>query len=95
MYSHPFMYLYTQLPSEVPYRGNMLLNLLAGAKVLLVQPRADISRDDHLKIIHVRMEQYADKLRWELTVACCVWWVEVCVPRPPSGTGGRPVNFNK
>ena len=63
-YSHsPCMY--TQLPSEVPYRGNMLLDLMAGAKVLLVQPRADISRDDHVKVIHGRMEQYAEKLRWE------------------------------
>ena len=43
----------------------MLLDLLAGTKVLLVQPRTDISRDDHVKIIHTKMEHYAEKLRYD------------------------------
>ena len=55
---------HTQLPSEVQCCGNMLLDLLAGTKVLLVQPRTDISRDDHVKIIHTQLEHYAEKLRY-------------------------------
>ena len=52
-----------QLPSEVHPCGNLLLGLLAGTRVLLVQPHTDISLEGHVKLIHTKMEQYTEKLR--------------------------------
>ena len=44
--------------------GNLLLNRLAGAKLIIFPTRTDISRAEHLKIIHERMNDYARKLRY-------------------------------
>ena len=43
--------------------GNLLLNRLAGAKLIIFPTRTDITRAEHLKVIHERMKEYAQKLR--------------------------------
>lgn len=45
--------------------GNLLLNRLAGAKLIVFPTRTDITRAEHLKIIHERMKDYAQKLRYD------------------------------
>ena len=43
--------------------GNLLLNCLAGAKLIIFPTRTDITRAEHLKVIHEQMKEYAQKLR--------------------------------
>ena len=43
--------------------GNLLLNRLAGAKLIIFPTRTDITRAEHLKVIHKKMDDYAQKLR--------------------------------
>lgn len=49
---------------ELSYEGNLLLNRLAGAKLIIFPTRTDITRAEHLKVIHERMKEYAQKLRY-------------------------------
>ena len=58
--------------AELSCEGNLLLNRLAGAKLITFPTRTDITRAEHLKIIHERMKDYAQKLRYFLKIIGCV-----------------------
>ena len=54
----------TEEEIDLTCEGNLLLNRLAGAKLIIFPTRTDITRADHLRVIHEHMEEYAHKLRY-------------------------------
>ena len=58
----------TEEDVELGCDGNLLLNRLTGAKLIIFPTRTDISRAEHLKVIHERMDDYARKLRYSFTL---------------------------